>query len=130
VHNRHRKEEERRISDIARCQSCKRLGHTASECRTLAFEKRDEKSEGNRLTSINNADRRFRNRSEALPPYRNDDSRRPYPPYNTVHNNRNNGLEITKNQSSWQKREDHNKYTWNLNTQDARRTNSLSGIKN
>jgi hypothetical protein len=71
--NRHRKEGERKRSDIARFQYCNRLRHIASQFRILACEKRDGRSEGNRLTNINNADRRFRDKNEAPSSYRNKD---------------------------------------------------------
>jgi hypothetical protein len=95
-----RKEAERKRFDIARSQYCNRLGHIASECRTLAFKKRDGRSEDNWLTNINNADRLFRDRSEAPPLYRNDNGQRSFPSHNTIHNDRNNGLGSTKTKST------------------------------
>jgi hypothetical protein len=51
--NRHRKEGERKRPDIARCQYCNKLGHIGFECRIFAFEKRNRRSEDNRVI-INN----------------------------------------------------------------------------
>jgi hypothetical protein len=100
--NRHRKEGERKRFNIARYQYCNRLGHIASECRILAFKKRNRRSEDNRLITINNTDPRFRDKNEAPLSYRNNDGRRQYSSNKTVQNNRNNGPENIRNQGNWQ----------------------------
>jgi hypothetical protein len=71
--NRPRKEGERKKSNIRRWQYCNRLGHITSECRILVFEKRNGKSEDNRLITINNTDLRFRDRNKAPYSYGNND---------------------------------------------------------
>jgi hypothetical protein len=77
--NRHRKEERKRF-DVTKCQYCNKLGHIASECPILAFEKRYRRSEENRVITTNNIDPRLRGRNEAPPLYKYNDGRRPHPP--------------------------------------------------
>jgi hypothetical protein len=94
--NRHRKEGKKKRFDVTKCHYCNKLRDIASECRILAFEKRNRRSEENRVITTNNTDPRFRGRNETPPSNKYNDGRRPHPPINTDQNNQNYGPEKIK----------------------------------
>jgi hypothetical protein len=84
----------------------------------LVFEKKDERLEGNRLSNINNVDRSC-DRKEALPLYKNYNSRKPYPPYKIAKNNRIHRHKDFKDKENWEKEVVLNKNTLNFNSQNV-----------